>query len=1203
MSGFVHLHVHTQYSILDGASNIKNLVERAKALGMKGVAVTDHGNMFGIKEFINTVNKSNDSINSEIKRIKCELDGCNQTENPEKYNELTSQLADEKKKLFKPIIGCEAYISKNSRFDRTDKDDRGGYHLILLAKNKEGYHNLVKLVSYSWTEGYYYKPRMDKELLRKYSKGIIASSACLGGEIPQAIMAGNMEHAEKLVYEYKEIFGDDFYLELMVHQSGDYKIDQEVYEYQVKVNKAIIELSKKTGTKCIATNDAHFVNASDAQAHDRLICLSTGKDLDDPDRLRYTMQEYIKSEDEMLTNFPDFPEAIYNTEEILNKVEVFSLSNSPIMPYFPLPEGFKDDNDYLRHLTYEGAKKRWGDGITDTIKERIEFELEVIARMGYPGYFLIVWDFIKAARDMGVSVGPGRGSAAGSAVAYCLRITDIDPVKYDLLFERFLNPERISMPDIDIDFDEDGREEVLKYVVQKYGQKRVAHIITFGTMAAKMAIRDVARVQKLPLSDADKLAKLVPERPGTSLADAYKEVPELAQAKTSENGLIRDTLQYAEVLEGNVRQTGVHACGIIIGRDDLEEYIPLSTAKDAELFVTQYEGSHVEDIGLLKMDFLGLKTLSIIKDALEFIKESKGIDVDIDSIPLDDKKTFQLYSKGETTALFQFESLGMKKHLRALQPNRFEDLIAMNALYRPGPMEYIPSFINRKHGREKIEYDIPEMEEYLADTYGITVYQEQVMLLSQKLASFTKGQADGLRKAMGKKLIKVMNELKEKFTKGCLENGHAQEKIDKIWSDWEAFAQYAFNKSHSTCYAYISYQTAYLKANFPSEFMAAVLSRNISDIKKITIFMDECKRMGIQVLGPDVNESAYKFTVSPNGDIRFGLGAIKGVGENAVANIIEVRKSGGKFKDVFDFAERVNLQTVNKKNFEALAVAGAFDGLGNIKRSEYFAVEPKAGLSFIELVMRYGSKVQLEKNNNQQSLFGASSEFSLQKPEIPKTEDWSKLERLNREKEVIGIYLSAHPLDDYRLEIDNFCNTTLTEMKDLPLLNGKDVTIAGMVTSAKVATSKNGNQFGKITLEDYSDSWEMALFGKDFENYRKFCFEGYSLLLKGKVQPKSYNPSELEFKIKSINMLSDVKSEMIKMINISLPIHDITDNLVDDIKKQVESNKGKIQLKFKVIDPESKISIDLFSRTMKVNLSQKFIDYLKTNEFEFRVRE
>lgn len=1203
MCGFVHLHVHTQYSILDGASNIKILVDRAKALNMKAIAITDHGNMFGVKEFINTVAKKNDPINAEIKRIKCELDAVDQAANPEKHTELSKQLQDEKDKLFKPIVGCEAYIAKNSRFDRTDKDDRGGYHLILLAKNLEGYHNLVKLVSYSWTEGFYYKPRMDKELLRKYSKGIIASSACLGGEIPQAIMSGNPELAEQLVYEFKEIFGEDFYLELTLHSSGDYRIDQEVFENQQKVNAALIELSKKTGVKCIATNDAHFINAEDAQAHDRLICLSTGKDLDDPDRLRYTMQEYIKSEEEMLENFAHYPEAVHNTAEIAKKVEIYSLSNAPIMPYFPLPDGFKDDNDYLRFLTYEGAKKRWGDNISDTAKERLDFELEVVARMGYPGYFLIVWDFIKAARDMGVSVGPGRGSAAGSAVAYCLKITDIDPIKYDLLFERFLNPERISMPDIDIDFDEDGRELVLKYVVEKYGRKRVAQIITFGTMAAKMAIRDVARVQKLPLSDSDKLAKLVPERPGTTLAAAYKEVPELAQARNSENELIRDTLKFAEVLEGNVRQTGVHACGVIIGRDDLEEYVPLSTAKDADLFVTQYEGSQVEDIGLLKMDFLGLKTLSIIKDALQFIKESKGVDVDIDAIPLDDKKTFNLYSKGETTALFQFESPGMKKHLRALQPNRFEDLIAMNALYRPGPMEYIPSFINRKHGKEKIEYDIADMEEYLADTYGITVYQEQVMLLSQKLANFTKGQADGLRKAMGKKQIEVMKKLKEQFTKGCLDNGHKQEAIDKIWNDWEAFAQYAFNKSHSTCYAYISYQTAYLKANFPSEFMAAVLSRNISDIKKITIFMDECKRMGMQVLGPDVNESAYKFTVNSNGDIRFGLGAIKGVGENAVANIIEVRKEKGKFKDIFDFTEKVNLQTVNKKNFEALAVAGAFDGLGTIKRSEYFAQDAK-GSTFIESLTRYGSKVQTEKNNNQQSLFGATTAgFDLQKPEIPKIEDWSKLEKLNREKEVIGIYLSAHPLDDYRLEIDNFCNTSLTDMNDLPSINGKDATIAGMVTSAKIAMTKTGKQFGKITLEDYSDSWELALFGKDFENFRKYCYEGYSLLIKGKVQPKSYNPSELEFKIKSMHMLSDVKEEMIKMVNINMPIHEINDGLIDELKKQAEMNKGKILLRFKVFDAESKISIDLFSRTLKVNLTPKFLNYLRSNEFDFKVKD
>ncbi len=1205
MSGFVHLHVHTQYSILDGASNIKVLVDTAKALGMKAVAVTDHGNMFGIKEFINTVAKVNDHPYSDINKYKKEIDKLKLDESPESFSkieELNAKIREQEAKLFKPIIGVEAYIAKNSRFDRTEKEDRAGFHLILLAKNKEGYQNLIKLVSYSWTEGFYYKPRMDKELLRKYCKGIIASSACLGGEIPDAIMLGNIQLAEELINDYKSIFGDDFYLELMLHQSGDYRIDQEVYQNQLKVNKVLIELSKKTGVKCIATNDVHFVNSEDAPAHDRLICLNTGKDLDDPDRLKYTTQEYLKSEEEMRLLFPDFQEAITNTLEVANKVEFINLSNPPIMPYFPLPEGFADDNAYLHHLTYEGAKKRWGDNLNDTLRERIDFELGVIKKMGYPGYFLITWDFIRAAREMGVAVGPGRGSAAGSVVAYCLRITDIDPIKYDLLFERFLNPERISMPDIDIDFDEDGREEVLKYVVNKYGAKRVAHIITFGTMAAKMAIRDIARVQKLPLSEADKLAKLVPDRPGTTLSQAYKEIPELAQAKKSDNKLICDTLQYAEVLEGTVRQTGVHACGVIIGREDLEEYIPLSTAKDTNLFVTQYEGTLVEDIGLLKMDFLGLKTLSIIKDALLFIKESKGIDVDIENIPLDDKKTFELYSRGDTTGLFQFESPGMKKHLRALQPNRFEDLIAMNALYRPGPMEYIPSFINRKHGKEKIEYDIPEMEEYLKDTYGITVYQEQVMLLSQKLAGFTKAEADGLRKAMGKKQKKVMDELKEKFVKGCEKNGYEISKVEKIWLDWEAFAQYAFNKSHSTCYAYISYQTAYLKAHYPSEFMAAVLSRNLSDIKKITIFMDECKRMGIQVLGPDVNESHYKFSVQSNGDIRFGLGAIKGVGENAVANIIEVRNTSGKYKDIYDFSERVNLQTVNKKNFEALALAGAFDTMSNLKRSEYFALDSK-GNSFIELLMRYGSKANTEKNNSQQSLFGLGSGFEIQKPEAPKAEDWSKLEKLNKEKEVIGIYLSAHPLDDFRLEIDHFCNTTLAEMKDLPALNGRDITIAGMVTSAKVLTSKNGNFYGRLTLEDYTDSWEFTLFGKDFENFRKFFFEGYTIMVKGKVQPRSYGPPEPEFKVRSMIMLSEVKEDMIKSITLNLPLEEIDEILVEDLRKQVEKNKGKITLKLRVIDHDEKISLDLFSRTQRIKLSQNFISYLQTNEYDFKLKD
>ncbi len=1205
MNKFVHLHVHTQFSILDGASSIKGLVDKARKLGMKGVAITDHGNMFGVKEFLNAVNEANKPINSEIKTILSEinskkLEDTGSENSSEQLDELEKRLRAEQEKLFKPIIGCEAYVASNSRFNRADKDDRGGDHLVLLAKNKIGYHNLTKLVSYSWTEGFYYKPRMDKELLRKYNEGIIASSACLGGEIPQAILAGNMKRAEELVNEYKDIFGDDFYLEVMLHPVSEGGFAADTYHEQKKVNKAIFDLSVKTGVKCIATNDVHFIDAEDAQAHDRLICLNTGKDVDDPNRLHYTMQEYLKSEAEMLELFPDNPEAIYNTLEVAEKAEFYSLEHEPIMPHFELPKEFNDENEYLKHLTYEGAKKRWGEDLSQELRERIDFELDVIARMGYPSYFLIVWDFLKAAREMGVSVGPGRGSAAGSAVAYCLKITDIDPIKYDLLFERFLNPERISMPDIDIDFDEDGREDVLKWVVNKYGKQRVAHIITFGTMAAKMAIRDVARVQKLPLPEANRLAKLVPERPGTTLAMAYKEIPELLESKKSGSELVRSTLQYAEVLEGSIRQTGVHACGIIIGRDNLEEHIPICTAKDTELYVTQFDGKHVESVGLLKMDFLGLKTLSIIKDAIAFIKESKGVEIDIESIPLDDKETFELYSRGETTALFQFESPGMKKHLRNLKPNRFEDLIAMNALYRPGPMDYIPSYINRKHGREKIEYDIPEMEEYLRDTYGITVYQEQVMLLSQKLGGFTKGEADSLRKAMGKKQKSVMDKLNEKFINGCLEKGFDKKKAEKIWNDWEAFAQYAFNKSHSTCYAMVSYQTAYLKAHYPSEYMAAVLSRNLSDIKKITSFMDECRRMGIQVLGPDVNYSNIKFTVMPNGDIRFGLAAIKGVGEAAVANIVESRK-GGKYKDVFDFVERVNIQTVNKKNIEALILAGALDNLGDIKRSQYFAEDIK-GVSFIEQLMRYGAKVQQEKNNVQQTLFGdMGGGFELQKPEIPIVDDWPMLEKLSKEKEVIGIYLSAHPLDDYSLEMDNFCNTPLAEMAFPEYLNGKELAIAGIVSSAKVLTSKNGNFYGRLAIEDFTDSFEMTLFGKDFENNRKFFYEGYPLLIKGKFEKSRFKEGELEFSIKNIIMLSDVREELVKKITLTIIVDELTDGLVDSLKSLTSTNNGKVQLNVKLVDPESRTTLEMFSRSFRVNITNELIEKLKTLQLNFKV--
>ncbi|MEG2319018.1 MAG: DNA polymerase III subunit alpha, partial [Mucinivorans sp.] len=954
--------------------------------------ITDHGNMFGVKEFHAAATKAG----------------------------------------LKPILGCEVYVATHSRLDKDGKEDRGGDHLILLAKNELGYHNLIKLVSCGWTEGFYYNPRIDKELLEKYHHGIICSSACLGGEIPQLIMSGDLDKASESVAWFKNLFGQDYYLEMQFHHSGNVDLDTRVFQNQVLVNEHLLELSQKYNVKYICTNDVHYVNEEDAPAHDRLICLSTGRDLDDPTRMRYTGQEFLKSEQQMATLFARYPDAVSTTQEIVDKVEQYSLSHKPFMPNFPLPDDFQVDMEqvrssmlislgksaeenqakiafvqraqttdelssieeytiasqytYLAHIATDGTLKRYGSPLTAKVQERLDFELQTIEWMGFPGYFLIVWDFIRAARAMGVSVGPGRGSAAGSVVAYALGITNIDPIKYDLLFERFLNPERISMPDVDIDFDEDGRAKVLRYVVEKYGKKRVAHIITFGTMAARSSIKDVARVHKLPLSESDRLAKLVPDRPGVTLDDAFKEVEELKAEKDSPNELIRDTLRYAEMLEGSVRQTGVHACGVIIAKDDLENYIPVCTAKEAELCVVQYGGGVVEDVGLLKMDFLGLRTLSIIKDAVENVKLSHGIDLDIDNIPLDDKKTFDLYAKGETTGLFQFESPGMKKHLKNLQPNRFEDLIAMNALYRPGPMEYIDSFINRKHGREKIEYDLPQMEEYLADTYGITVYQEQVMLLSQSLAGFTKGQADTLRKAMGKKQIAVLDKMKPKFLEGAANNGHDKAICDKIWKDWEEFAKYAFNKSHSTCYAYVSYQTAYLKAHYPAEFMAALLSRNLADITKISFFMDECKRMGAAVLGPDVNLSRGRFAVDKQGHIRFGMNGIKGVGANAVQAIIDEREASGPFKDIYDFVERVPLTTVNKKCIECLALSGALDSLTTNHRSLYFSADNK-GVNFIELLIRYGQLVQSERNSSQHSLFGDMlSEAMVQKPQPPSRE-------------------------------------------------------------------------------------------------------------------------------------------------------------------------------------------------------------------------
>lgn len=1163
MKPFTHLHVHTQYSILDGASSIPLLLSKAKEDGMKAVAITDHGNMFGIKEFFN-----------------------------------------EAKKLgIKPILGCEAYISVRGRQDRSGSEDRSSRHLIILAKNKKGYENLSALISRGYTEGFYYKPRIDFELISQYHEGLIVSSSCLGGEVPQAIMNEGMEAAEKIALQYKNLFGEDYYLELQRHPTGDPQMDANVFDRQQAVNKVILQIAAKHGIKVIATNDVHFINQEDSEAHDRLICLNTNSDLDDPNRLRYTKQEFFKTTAEMRELFSDVPEAIDNTDEIAEKVETYELNRNPIMPDFPLPEGFTEENEYLHHLTYEGAKERYNES-TDEVKERIDYELSVIKKMGFPGYFLIVQDFLRAARDLGVSVGPGRGSAAGSVVAYCIRITDIDPLKYNLLFERFLNPDRISMPDIDIDFDEDGRDKVIKYVVDKYGFDHVAHIITFGTMAAKMAIRDVARIQKLPLPVADKLAKLVPERPGITLSQAYDEVKELRDLKESGDELVRQTLKYAETLEGSVRHTGLHACGIIIGRNDLKECIPVCTSKDTDYLVAQFDGSHIESVGMLKMDFLGLKTLSIINDAVEYIRKSKGVSVDIANLPLNDERTFEVFSRGETTGLFQFESPGMKRYLKDLKPNRFEDLIAMNALYRPGPMDYIDSFVNRKHGREKIVYDFPVMEEYLKDTYGITVYQEQVMQLSRAMAGFTRGEADTLRKAMGKKNRKMMDEMKEKFITGCSNNGLEKEKVEKVWTDWEAFAQYAFNKSHSTCYALVAYQTAYLKAHYPAEFMAAVLSRNSSDIKKISFFMDECRRMNINVLGPDINESDLKFTVNKAGDIRFGLGAIKGLGEAAVKAVIEERDQNGPFTSIFGFIERVNLSAVNKKSIEAMAMAGAFDTFANIRREQYFALTSDKETNFIEALIKYGNRMTVEKNSRQQSLFGDSTSFGPTLPVLPDAMEWTMLEKLNKEKDLIGIYLSAHPLDQYKLEIRTFATVTLAQLNQMDDYKDKDVSIAGIVTGVHHGMTKTNKPWGWATLEDYSDSFKITLFGRDYLAFKNYFTVGYSLLIKGKVQEKQFPPDshELEFKIGSIHMLAEVKEELVKSISIKVPLQIIDEDFIAEMEQFTSGKNGKVLLRFTVVDPAENISLDMFSRSRRVALNDDFIHFLEnTEQIDYRI--
>ena len=1242
---FVHLHVHTQYSILDGQASIENLFNRAEELGMPGLAITDHGNMYGVKEFF-------------------------------KYAAKHPSV--------KPIIGCEIYVSKG---DHRVKE-KGYYHLILLAKNYNGYKNLMKIVSTGHLEGMYYKPRVSHEVIEKYHEDLICSSACMAGEIPRMILAGDIAGAEKAIEWHKRVFKDDYYLEVMLHKTEVPGLSLEVYEKEKEYDEVIFDLAEKHGVKVIATNDAHFVRKEDGPAHDRLICLTTNAYIDDPDRLRYTQQEYLKSEEEMAALFPGHPEVITNTLEICDKVESYSIDRGHVLPKFQIDPDFLADIDnqlekykdvidagrcdekgndrgeefrysvaFLCHLCYKGAHERYGETLNQETSERLDFELKTISRMGFPDYFLIVQDYIAAARAHGISVGPGRGSAAGSAVAYCLGITNLDPIKYDLLFERFLNPERVSMPDIDVDFDDDGRYRVIQYVQDHYGVDHVSHVITFGTMAAKGAIKDVARISRLPLDESNRLTKMIPDKPITvtetsevelkegeepengerviekdgkrykivkkdsdkkpTLKNCVKYVPELKNEYENGSPLVREVLNYALQLEGCIRQVGIHACAMIIGRGNLTDYIPITLgvdkATDQKVWVSQYEGSFIEDVGMLKMDFLGLRTLSIIKICLAEVKKRFGIDIDIEKIPIDDPKAYEIYSNGDTKSVFQFESPGMMEWLQKLHPERFEDLIAMNALYRPGPMDYIPSFVARKRGEEPITYDLPAMEEFLKETYGVTVYQEQVMLISQKVAGFSKGKADKLRKAMGKKKIDILQSLYNDFIEGGKKNGHPEDVLKKIWKDWEKFASYAFNKSHATCYAWVSYQTGWLKAHYPSEFQAANLSMNKNNMAELQAIMADCKKHRIKVLNPDVNESESNFTVNKNGDIRFGMGGMKGFGANIVDAIVAEREANGSFKDIYDFCERM-AGIVNRKAMESLVYAGALDSFG-IERSRYFLIGSD-GLQFLDELLNYASVTKKNAEDDAASLFGDAEELKAEKPEPPAmVGEADLLELLKKEKDMVGMYLSDHPLKRYEFELETFTSCRLSELDDLVTECEREhrqqkVFIAGFITSTEVKTSRTGKPFAKTTLEDFSGTYELALFGKDYETFMPYLTEHTAIFVEGEIKEAYFSKSDdkekattapYKFRVKKISLLGNIGDALLSGFTIELSTPMVSADFRKHLMSVVKASKGTVPFSILLSDPKTQYVIEFQSRKYQVAVTADFISEIKNLGLRYKV--